>query len=235
MVDAEDIVRAHIIALVLLAAGCTTAQGAADQPPPFTSAAPQSALDTAAAELPAYPTAVDLPAGAYRIDPRHATVTFRIRHMGLAWLTARFDTEAGELTLDPEDPSHSRLTSSVDASAVNTGVLNRDNERGFDRQIARALGAETTPQITFTSTSIERTGAHTARISGDLTMNGQTHPAALDATFDGAAVDPLRGGQTVLGFSAHGQLNRSQWGVTEWSAFAGDEVQIVIEAEFVKA
>jgi polyisoprenoid-binding protein YceI len=227
--------RAWIIAFTLLAGACTTAQGAADQPPPFTGAAPQTPPATAVSELPAYPTSVDLPAGAYRIDPRHATVTFRIRHMGLAWLTARFDAEAGELTLDPEDPSRSRLTASVDANSVNTGVVNRDGERAFDRQIARALGAARTQQITFASTSIERTGAHTARVNGELTMNGQTHPATLDVTFDGAAVDPLRGGQTVLGFSAHGQIDRSQWGVTEWSAFTGSEVQIVIESEFVKA
>lgn len=227
--------RGCIIAISLLAGACTTARGAADQPPPFTDAAPQSSVAAAAAELPAYPTSVNLPAGAYRIDPRHATVTFRIRHMGLAWLTARFDTEAGELTLDPEDPSRSHLTASVDATSVNTGVLNRDGERAFDRQIGRALGADRTQQITFASTSIERTGEHTARVNGDLTMNGQTHPATLEATFDGAAVDPLRGGQTVLGFSAHGQIHRSEWGVTEWSAFTSDEVQIVIESEFVKA
>lgn len=225
--------RAHILALSLLAAGCTTAQGAADQPAPFTGEAPN--VTSAVADLPAYPTSVDLPAGAYRIDPRHATVSFRIRHMGLSWLTARFDAEAGELTLDPEDPSRSRLTASVDATSVSTAVLNRGGERAFDRQIARALGAEQTPQISFTSTAIERTGAHTARITGDLTMNGQTHPATLEATFLGAAVDPLRGAQTVLGFSAHGVIDRSQWGVTEWSSFAGNDVQIVIEAEFVKS
>ncbi len=226
--------RAWIVAVALLTCACTTTQGAADQPPPFTDAA-SSPVAAAAAELPAFPTSVDLPAGAYRIDPRHATVTFRIRHMGLAWLTARFDTEAGELTLDPEDPTRSHLTASVDATAVSTGVLNRDGERAFDRQVARAIGAERTPQVTFASTAIERTGAHTARVTGDLTMNGQSHPATLDVTFDGAAVDPLRGGQTVLGFSAHGQIDRSQWGVTEWSAFTGNEVQVVIEAEFVKA
>lgn len=228
--------RAYIIAAsLLLASACSTAQGAADQPPPFTTAASQSPAASALSELPAYPTSIDLPAGAYRVDPRHATVTFRIRHMGLAWFTARFDTEAGELTLDPNDPSQSHLTASVDANSVNTGVLNRENERGFDHQIARALGADATPQITFASTAIERTGGHTAQVTGDLTMNGQTHPATLDVTFDGAAVDPLRGGQNVLGFSAHGQINRSQWGVTQWSAFTGDEVQIVIESEFVKA
>jgi polyisoprenoid-binding protein YceI len=223
--------RASMIALGVLAAACTTAQGAADQAPPFTA---QSSVAAAAAELPAYSTSVDLPAGAYRLDPRHATVAFRIRHLGLAWLTARFDTEAGELVLDPQDPSRSRLTASVDANSVNTGVLNSDGQRAFDRQVARVLGAERTQQITFASTSIERTGAHTARVSGNLTMNGQTHPAVLEVTFDGAAVDPLRGGANVLGFSAHGVIDRTQWGVTEWGAFAGEEVQIVIEAEFVK-
>jgi polyisoprenoid-binding protein YceI len=182
--------------------------------------------------LPAYPIPVDLPAGAYRLDPRHAMVLFRVRHMQLAWLTARFDVEDATLELDPNDPSRSRLTASVDANSVNAGV---PNEAAFDRALARALGAAQTPRITFVSTAIERTGAHSARVTGDLTMNGQTHPASLDVTFDGGTVDPLRGGAMVLGFSAHGVINRSQWGVDDWRAFSGDEVQIVIEAELVKA
>jgi polyisoprenoid-binding protein YceI len=120
----------------------------------------------------------------------------------------------------------------VDATSVNTGVLNGSVERAFDRQIGAALGGG---QITFVSTAIERTGRHTARITGDLTMNGQTHPLTLEATFDGAAIDPLRGANQVLGFSAHGEIDRVQWGVNDWASFTGDTVQIVIEAEFVKA
>ena len=89
--------------------------------------------------------------------------------------------------------------------------------------------------MTFASTAIERTGRNTARITGDLTMNGQTHPATLEASFAGGAVDPLRGAATVLGFSAHGVIDRTQWGVTDWGAFAGNEVQIVIEVELVRA
>ncbi len=221
--------RAGFIAIAMFVAACTTIQGAADSRPPF--AAAHDPVNAAAAELPAYPASVDLPSGTYGLDPRHAAVTFRIRHMGLAWFTARFDAEAGELALDPEDPARSRLTASVDANSVNAGV---PGEPGFDRQIARALGAERTPQIVFTSTSIARTGAHTARVTGDLVMNGQTHPATFDVSFAGAAVDPLRGGRTVLGFSAHGVIDRTHWGVSEWGAFAGPDVQIVIEAEFVK-
>jgi polyisoprenoid-binding protein YceI len=154
--------------------------------------------------------------------------------MGLAWFTARFDSIDASLTLDPADPSRSRVTASVDPSSVNTGVLNRGGERAFDAQIGNALGAAQSAEIRFAATGVERTGAHTARVSGDLSMNGQTHPAVFDVTFDGAAVDPLRGGKTVLGFSAHATIDRSQWGVTDWSSFVGSDVQIVIEAEFVK-
>jgi polyisoprenoid-binding protein YceI len=221
--------RALVVALSLALVACASVAGAPDQPPPFT-AAETPAADAAAD----YPIAVDLPAGTYRLDPRHASVLFRIRHMDLAWFTARFDAEEATLELDPADPSRSRLTASVDAAGVNTGVLNADGERDFDRAVGRALGAARAPRISFVSTSIRRTGEHTARIVGDLAMNGRTHPATFDVTFDGGVVDPLRGGAMVLGFSAHGVINRADWDVTEWQAFTGDDVQIVIEAEFVK-
>lgn len=224
--------RAVILALCLTLSACAATQGAGDAP-----AAPFAAAPTVAApevEEP-YPIAVDLPAGSYRLDPRHASVLFRVRHMELAWFTARFDTMDATLELDPSDPSRSRLTASVSANSVNTNVLNAQNERAFDRQIGRALGAEASERISFVSTSMERTGRNTARVTGDLTMNGQTHPATLDVTFDGGRVDPLRGARMVLGFSAHGTITRSAWGVSSWNAFAGDTVQIVIEAELVHA
>lgn len=221
--------RVWIVAASVALAACANVEGAENQPPPFTSAA---AANAAAQALPDFPTSIDLPAGTYRIDPRHTAVSFRIRHMGLAWFTARFDAEEGTLELDPDDPARSQLAARVDASSVNAGV---PGEAAFDRQIANAIGAARSPQITFTSTAIERTGEHTARVTGDLSMNGQTHPAILEATFLGAAVDPLRGGSTVLGFTAYGEIDRTQWGVTQWGAFAGPEVQIVVEAEFVKA
>ena len=196
----------------------------------FTSASAQEKPAPQAA--PAYAIGVDEPSGAYRADPRHTSVLFRIRHMGLSWFTARFDTKDATLELNRDDPSQSSLTASVDATTVNTGVLNRDGERAFDAQIGRALGGGA---IAFTSTSIERTGPETARVTGDLTMNGQTHPATLQVTFTGSTTDILRGANRVLGFSAVGEIDRTEWGIDEWDAFTSDTVQIVIEAELVKA
>jgi polyisoprenoid-binding protein YceI len=209
-------------------AACISIGGSDDRPAPFSAPTP---LETATAD---YPVAVDLPTGSYRLDPRHASVVFRIRHMDLAWFTARFDDRLATLQLDATDPSRSSLTASVAADSVNTGVLNDDGERSFDQTIGRAIGGETTPRITFVSTRIERTDEFTARVFGDLTMNGQTRPVTLNATFAGGRVDPLRGGAMVIGFSAYGEFNRSDWGVDQWSAFTGDAVQVVIEAEFIK-
>jgi len=187
------------------------------------------ALCLLACPLAAHAQAVDEPAGVYRLDPRHASVLFRIRHMDVSWFTARFDTKDATLELNSEDPAQSRLTASVDA--INTGVLNRDGERAFDAQISRAFGGA---PITFASTAIERTGETTARVTGDLTMNGETHPATLDVTFTGSTSDVLRGGRRVLGFSAVGTIDRTQWGLRDWRAFTGAEVQIVIEAELIR-
>ncbi len=218
----ERHMRAHLLFAICLLAGCATLEGASA--PATTAAAP-------AVSAP-YDVAVDLPGGTYRLDPRHASVLFRIRHEGLAYFTARFDTKDATLELDPADPSRSHLDAAVDANSVSTGLVNARGERSFDQSIARALGGA---QIRFVSTAIERTGAHTAHVNGDLTLNGQTHPAALDVTFAGGAIDPLRGGAQVIGFSAQGEIDRTQWGVDEWRAFTDARVQIVIEAELVRS
>lgn len=217
--------RSLFLSLTLLLASCALTPGDDITHAPFTRGeAPPAAVED-------YPISVALPAGTYRLDRRHASVLFRIRHMDLSWFTARLDTIDATLTLDPVDPTRSQLAAQADANSVSTNVLTGAGERAFDALIGRALGGE---MIRFTSTSIVRTGRYTAQVTGDLTLNGQTRPATLDVTFGGGRIDPLRGGAMVLGFSAHGVIDRRQWGIDEWRAFASDEVQLVIEAELVR-
>jgi polyisoprenoid-binding protein YceI len=224
--------RAWIIGLSLAGlAACVSMKGAQTPQTPFADPNATAAQTQSPAN---YPIAADLPAGEYRLDPRHASVQFRIRHENqLAWFTARFNKRDATLTLNPADPSQSRLIASVDLNSIDTGLPDPADAAGFARSIADALGVTKTPIITFTSTSIRRTGQFTADITGDMIMNGDRHALVLHATFDGAVVDPLRGNKEVLGFSAYGTLNRSDWEATRWAVVAGDEVQIVIEAELV--
>src|SRR5215470_8965796 len=103
--------RAWIIALALASAACVSAQGAADTQSPF-SGQQTAAATQAQPQPPQAFTPVDLPAGTYRIDPRHTSVLFRVRHEGISWFTARFDAKDGTLELNPANPEQSHLTAS---------------------------------------------------------------------------------------------------------------------------
>lgn len=73
---------------------------------------------------------------------------------------------------------------------------------------------------------------------GDLTLRGVTKPIVLDATYNGGyagfAMDP----QARVGFSAHGVLRRSDYGICGGIPAAGtnigvgDQVAVIIESEF---
>jgi polyisoprenoid-binding protein YceI len=227
--------RTIMIALSLAIAPCAAAQDTAPTAPgavtassPFPAALPR---DSSVSLNPA-----DAPAGEYRLDPRHASVIWRVRHTGVGTFVARFDTIAATITFDPEAPTETALEASIAAASVSTGVLNQQGERAFDREIADVLGAEAAPQITFTSRSATQTSPTAGFLTGDLSLNGQTHPATFEVTFQGGRFVTLRG-KHVLSFSARTIIDRTQWGVGSlvFNRFAGNEVEILIEAEFVKA
>lgn len=206
----------------MLMAGCATIAG----PPPL-----------AAGPFPTAPmadTPIEAAAGGYTLDPRHTSVVWRVRHMNMSMFTARFDTVAGKLTLDPAAPTKSALSVSIDANSVDTGLKGAD--ASFDAKIAEVLGAGKTPHITFVSRTITRTGPRTGLVSGDLTMNGATKPAVLETTFENYVASTIIEPKPTIAFSAHAVIRRSDWGATNsiFSLFAGDQVELIVETEMIK-
>jgi polyisoprenoid-binding protein YceI len=170
------------------------------------------------------------PAGAYVLDPNHASLIWRVSHgAGLSRYTARFDRFSAALDLDPAAPEQARLDVAVEAASVSTG--NPD----FDSQVADVVfNAGSHPEIRFVSTSVEVTGENRARVTGDLTFHGVTAPAVLDVVYNGGAHDPLRRAD-VVGFSATGTIDRTVFGADAYTNFGvGEEVELLIEAEFLK-
>ena len=105
----------------------------------------------------------------------------------------------------------------------------------FDDTIATAgryFDADTHPEIRFTSTAINVSGEARGTVTGDLTFRGVTKPVTLDVTFNGAGKSFGHPGDT-LGFSATGNIDRTEFGLTYLSNFGiGNEVKLRIEAEF---
>lgn len=85
---------------------------------------------------------------------------------------------------------------------------------------------------------MELTGRNTARVTGDLTLHGVTRPVVLETSFNGGyapgAIDPMG---ARIGFSAHGFLRRSDFGMgygvpaKGTNMGVGDRVEILIETE----
>jgi len=194
-------------------------------------AATLAALILAACVSAPTPDPARLPGGAWTLDPAHTSVTWRVRHMGLSWYTARFDRAEASLDFDPAAPENARLTAIVEAASVSTG----DPE--FDEMLRGRswFDAAAHPQIVFRSQRIETTGETTGLVHGELTIKGQTRPATLETEFYGGLHNPLEGRQAI-GFAADLVVDRTGFGIGRLPpGFIGDEVRIRIEAEFLSA
>lgn len=197
------------------------------------------AVSLGAAALTAAPAVADVaaPSGAYELDLTHASIVWRVKHLGLAYYTGRFSSFDADLTLDVENPANSAITATIDASSVATEYPFPERE-DFDGKVAGAqiLKSGEFPEITFASTSIEMTGETTAVITGDLTMAGVTQEITLNATLNGALAEHPFAKVPAIGFSAEGVLDRTAFGVSFLAPkIVAPEVSFMIEAEFFMA
>lgn len=196
---------------------------------------------------PAAPTAAapavqnTAPPGEYKLDNTHASVTFRVNHLGLSRYTARFTDIAGKLNFDPANPAAMSVEATVDPNSLETDFPL--DEPDFDAELTgpQWLDAGRFPTITFKSTKVEPTGANTAKVTGDFTLHGVTRPLTLDVTFNGGyAAGGMDPSGARIGFSAKGEIKRSEFGIAYGVPAAGtnfgvsDAVEIIIEAEFTQ-
>lgn len=214
---------------------------------PQTAPTAEADAEAAAVAATAAPVQIAAPAGEYKLDPTHASLTFQVQHLGLSNYTARFTQFDATLNFDPANPANSRVTATINPASIRTDYTGnyRATHQGspyrtFDEALTRDpnwfnVGAH--PQITFESTGIELTGERTGTMTGNLTFLGQTHPVTLDVKFNGELnPHPFLQGRSAIGFSASGALDRSQWGMTQGvnptGPGIGDTVSLIIEAEF---
>jgi polyisoprenoid-binding protein YceI len=169
----------------------------------------------------------------YAVDPAHSTVEFIVRHLMIAKVRGRFTKVSGQVELPAIGGDlPTSISATIDASSIDT----REEQRDKHLRSADFFDVENYPQLTFQSTRIHgEPDAFT--IDGDLTMHGVTHHVKLNATFEGRATDPW--GNARIGYSAHGNISRKEFGLTYNSALEtggvaiSDEVRIELNVEVV--
>jgi polyisoprenoid-binding protein YceI len=170
-----------------------------------------------------------VPAGDYMLDKAHASILFKIDHLGYSTYVGRFERFEASLTGDSASPESAQVTATVDMTSLNIA----NPEFAADLMGPDWLDAATYPQASFKTYGLKMVGENEADISGDLTLKGKTQAVIIRARLNGSAYDRLRGAD-VVGFSATLPISRSAFGIDKYAGLITDEIRLEIEAEFVR-
>lgn len=171
-----------------------------------------------------------LKAGQYKLDPAHASILFKVQHLGLSTYVGRFNEFDASLNFDPENISTATLNGiiEIDSLDINNKALTKDllSSTWFD--VAQF------PQAEFSTQAVNPISDNEFEFVGNLNWHGVTKLVSLHVKFNGGAMNMLTGKYT-LGFTATGTVLRSEFGMDAYIPIVGDRVDIEIYAEFQRS
>lgn len=190
----------------------------------------------------------------YAVDPAHTSATFRIEHMGISWVSGRFNEVSGKCAIDKGDPAKCSFEMAIKATSIDTNNAKRDEHlRSED-----FFNVKQFPEMAFKSTSVKKAattqpavavspatkpapdGARPPlaeanavyEVTGDFTMHGVTKPVTL--ILRGGREAELPKGTQRIGFFAEFSLKRSDYGLDKLPGVVGDVVKITVSFEAAK-
>lgn len=167
----------------------------------------------------------------FELDPVHTRVVFAVSHAGFSQALGAVSGSTGTLEFDPQDWSGARLEARVPLQRLDLG----DAEWNRAALARNLLDAQRWPEAHFVSTRVEALEAGRFIVHGLLTLRGVTREVPLQVTFNQLKRHPLPPMRRTAGFSATATLSRSAFGIDAWPSVIGDEVELRIEAEAVRA
>ena len=171
----------------------------------------------------------------WKLDPAHSHAEFKVKHMMISNVKGSFNGLTGTLTEHATDKTLSTIEASIDVNTISTGDAQRDAHlKSADFFDATQFGT-----MTFRSSKVQPNGDGGYNVIGDLTIHGQTRQQTFVVEGPTApGKDPW--GNTRIGLSATTKINRKDYGLS-WNAaletggiLVGDDVNITIEAQFIK-
>jgi len=171
----------------------------------------------------------EVKSGQYKIDPDHATLLWKINHLGFSTFVGRFNDIDASLNFDPENVGNSTLEVVIATTSLDI------NNAEFAEELRGSnwFDTETFPQAVYRTTSlVESSSDNTFVFGGELTLLGVTAPVNLDVAFHGGGRNFLTRKNT-LGFSATASFQRSVFGLDRFTSFGvGDDIDLEIHIEF---
>jgi polyisoprenoid-binding protein YceI len=171
---------------------------------------------------------------AWNIDTAHSQTGFAVRHMMISTVRGKFAKLEADVQIDLANLSQARVTARIDAASVDTG----DEKRDGHLRSADFFDVEKYPTIEFKTTQVSQQDA-SLTVQGLLKIRDQEHPVTLKGEMIGPGKDPW--GNSKLGFSLSGDVDREQWGLT-WNqaleaggVLVAKKVKLELEIQLVQS
>ncbi|WP_022942416.1 YceI family protein [Psychromonas hadalis] len=170
--------------------------------------------------LPTWVNAAD-----YKIDTSgaHASVNFKVSHLGYSFIQGRFNTFSGNFSFDANNVEASKVAVSIDTSSLDSNHAERDKHL----RSADFINASKFSTATFVSNKVVKNADGSLAISGDLTLHGVTKNITLQTQFIGEGSDPWGGYRA--GFEATTRLQLKDFGITVMGASSYVDMDLHVE------
>ncbi len=165
----------------------------------------------------------EIKAGAYKVDPVHSCVNFKVVYMNSSHFFGRFNEMDGSYLVDPQDTENSYIDLTIKTNSVDTNSDGRnDHMRGGDFFAVRQY-----PDATFKSTGAAKVDDDTVRFTGDFTLRGVTQEIEIDVDVVGSMQDP-RAQTTRSGWITTFNFNRSDYNVSYGLGLLSDDTELTV-------
>ncbi|HLR26776.1 MAG TPA: YceI family protein [Fodinibius sp.] len=171
----------------------------------------------------------------WKVDASHSEVQFKVKHLVISTVTGSFNSFSGTVETGESGFEDASISFEADIDSISTGDKDRDDHLKSED----FFNAEHHPKLSFKSTSFEKVADSNYKMTGDITIAGNTNEITLDVVHGGIATGPQ--GNTRAGFDLNGKISRKEFGLT-WnpvteagSVVVGDEIKLLISVQLVKS
>lgn len=162
------------------------------------------------------------------VDGAHASVQFKIKHLGYSWLLGRFNSFEGGFSYDEKSPNASQINMIINTASLDSNHAERDKHLKSDD----FLDVKKFPKAIFKSQNINFSDGDTGMVTGSFTLKGITKTITFPVTKIGEGADPW-GGYRV-GFTGETSLKLTDYGITTDLGPASAYVYMTLNIEGVR-
>lgn len=167
-------------------------------------------------------------AGTFNVDKSHSNVGFKVKHMMISNVVGNFKEFSGTIDYDEKTNTLNSISGKVLVASINTENKKRDKHLREDD----FFSTEKYPNIVFESIKINGD-----ELIGKFTLKGITKEVKFELENNGVIKDPW--GNTRVGLSLEGKINRKDYGLTynkvleAGGVAVGDKIKLIIDIEGV--